>query len=46
VIAPLVQFDCKKTVAKKHVTAIAKKQLQKQVKKCGCKKPVQKKLQP
>jgi hypothetical protein len=35
----------KKTVAKKHVTAIAtKKQLQKtQVKKCGCKKPVQKK---
>jgi hypothetical protein len=44
-IAPLAQCDYKKTVAKKHVIAIAtKKQLQKtQVKKCGCKKPLQKK---
>jgi hypothetical protein len=35
VIAPLAQCDCKKTIAKKHVTTIAtKKQLQKtQVKK-------------
>jgi hypothetical protein len=36
VIATLSHCDFKKTVAKQHVTAIAKKQLQKQVK-CDCK---------